>query len=349
MIADYIAVILLWLSLIIYAAFGGADFGGGVWYFFTFGSSPKAKAQRQLISKAIGPVWEANNVWLVYLVVGLYTAFPSVAAILAIALFVPLTLALIGVVLRGAAFAFEAHIPQSIEVREVYGRMFSAASAFTPFLFGAIAAAVASGKIRVQNGNIPVAVWAPWLMPFALTVGAMAISLCAVIAAVYLTVEAQTAKNTELMEAFRKRAFIAGTFTAVFGLLGLILAPSEAPILWQGMLDHAIWAVIVTMLIGIGAAAALFFRRYKIARVLIVMETGALLGTWGLSQIPYLVPPDVTVTSAASPPTTIIEFLVSAIAGMLLLLPSLWFLFYIFKSQGLRTPPVHEKHLEEET
>lgn len=347
MIVDYITVILLWLSIIIYATLGGADFGGGVWYFFTFGSNPKTQAQRELISKAIGPVWEANNVWLVYLVVGLYTAFPGVAAVLATALFIPFSLALIGVVLRGAAFAFQVHIPDSIEVRGVYGRMFSAASAFTPFLLGACAAAVASGKIRVQHGNIPVAVWAPWLTPFALTVGAMGISLCAVIAAVYLTVEAQTARNTELMEAFRRRAFIASVVTAGFALLGLILAPSEAPILWHGMLDHALWAVIVTMLIGIAMATALFFRRYKIARALIAMETGALLGTWGLSQIPYLIPPDVTVTGAASPPTTMIEFLVSAFVGMLLLIPSLWFLFHVFKSQGFRQPPVHQKHLEE--
>ena len=347
MIVDYIAVILLWLSIIIYAAFGGADFGGGVWYFFIFGFSPKAQAQRELIARAIGPVWEANNVWLVYLVVGLYTAFPSVAAILATALFIPFSLALIGVVLRGAAFAFESHIPQSVEVREVYGRMFSSASTITPFLLGACAAAVASGEIRVQHGNLPVAVWAPWLTPFALTVGAMGISLCAVIAAVYLTVEAQTAKNTELMEAFRIRAFIASFVTAGFALLGLILAQSEAPILWHGMLAHALWAVIVTILIGIAMVIALFFRRYKVARVLIVMGTGALLGTWGLSQIPYLIPPDVTITGAASPPVTMIAFLVSAFVGMLLLLPSLWFLFHIFKSQGFRQPPVHQKHLEE--
>src|SRR6185312_11234105 len=111
-------------------------------------------------------VWEANNVWLVYLVVGLYTAFPVVAAVLAISLFIPLSLALIGIVMRGAAFAFEAHIPQSVAVRGIYGRMFSAASTITPFLLGAIAAAVASGQIRVRNGAVPVAVIWPWLTPF---------------------------------------------------------------------------------------------------------------------------------------------------------------------------------------
>jgi cytochrome bd ubiquinol oxidase subunit II len=347
MILNYVIAALLWLSIIIYASLGGADFGGGIWYFFTFGSGPKVEAQRHIISRAIGPVWEANNVWLIYLIVGLYTAFPIVAATLAIALFIPFSLALIGVVLRGASFAFEAHIPQSVDIRAVWGRGFSIASTFTPFLFGACAAAVASGQIRVQHGNIPVALWNVWLTPFALTVGAMGLSLCASIAAVYLTVEAQRDKNAELMSAFRLRAFIAGGVTAILGILGLILAPSEAPILWHGMLDHALWAVGVTMVLGLGVAVALFYRRFKVARILVVMLTGALLGTWGLSQMPYLIPPDITVDSAASPPTTMWEFLISACIGMAILVPSLWLLFHVFKGQN-PTPPVHEKMLEQQ-
>ncbi|HJT59566.1 MAG TPA: cytochrome d ubiquinol oxidase subunit II [Ktedonobacteraceae bacterium] len=346
MILDYAVAVLLWLSIIVYASLGGADFGGGVWYFFIFGSSPGAQAERGLVSKAIGPVWEANNVWLIYLVVGLYTAFPLVAGALAITLFIPLSLALIGIVLRGAAFAFEAHIPQSFEVRGIYGRMFSAASTITPFLLGAIAAAVASGQIHVHNGAIPVAVISPWLTPFAIVIGLMGMALCATLAAVYLTVEAKKEKKEELADAFRVRAFIAGGITAVLGLVGLILAPRDAPIIWHGMLDHALWAVAVTMVIGLCTATALFLRRFKIARVLIVLETGALIGTWGLSQIPYIVPPDLTVTGAASPPTTMRDFFISALVGMFILIPSLWFLMHVFKVEE-RLPPVHEKQLEE--
>jgi cytochrome bd ubiquinol oxidase subunit II len=346
MILDYAVVVLLWLSIIVYASLGGADFGGGVWYFFIFGSGSRAQAERGIISKAIGPVWEANNVWLIYLVVGLYTAFPIVAAVLAIALFIPLSLALIGIVLRGAAFAFESHIPQSFEVRGIYGRVFSAASTITPFLLGAVAAAVASGQIRVRNGVIPVAVIRPWLTPFAIVIGLMGVALCATLAAIYLTVEAQNENKAELADIFRVRGFIAGGVTAALGLVGLILAPSEAPIIWHGMLDHALWAVAVTMVIGLGTAAALFFRHFKIARMLIVLETGALIGTWGLSQIPYIVPPDLTLTGAASPPTTMRAFFFSALVGMFILIPSLWFLLYVFKIEE-HLPPVHEKQLEE--
>ncbi len=317
---------------------------GGIWDLLTFGS--RSQDERRLIARAIGPVWEANNVWIIFLIVGLYTAFPSVSAILAVALFIPFSLALIGIVMRGASFAFQSHFSNAVVVREVWGRAFSAASTITPFLFGACAAAVASGQIRVQHGAIPVALVGAWLTPFALTVGAMAVALCSTIAAVYLTVEAERGGDVRLVAYFRKRALIAGAVTAACGLLGLALAPSAAPLLWQGMLDHAIWAVIVTMLIGVGVAAALFYRHYTVARLLIALETGALLGTWGLAQIPYIIPPDVTVSGAASPPTTLGEFLISASVGMVVLLPSLWLLFHVFKGQN-PVPRVHEKKVED--
>lgn len=340
----YACVVLLWLSMITFAVLGGADFGGGIWDLFSLG--PEQKDKRQLIVHSLGPVWEANNVWLIYIVVGLYTAFPIVAATLATALFIPLSLALIGVVLRGASFAFQTQLGGSVISQETWGRAFGIASMITPFLFGTCAAAVASGQIRLQNGQPPVVIWGAWLSPFALAIGALALAICATIAPVYLTVEAQRIKNTELTNTFRRRAFIGGGFMAAFGLVGLILAPSQAPILWKGMLDHALWAVIITMLIGLATVTALFFRKFKVARLLVAMMTGALLGTWGLSQLPYILPPDLTVTAAASPPTTLREFFVSALVGMLVLIPSIWFLFHVFKSQEL-VPPVHEQEVKD--
>ena len=343
MILTYACAVLIWLSLITYAALGGADFGGGIWDLFSPG--PEQDDKRKLIVNALGPVWEANNVWLVYIVVGLYTAFPLVAATLATALFIPFSLALIGVVLRGASFAFRTHFGNAVTLKEVWGRAFGIASMFTPFLFGTCAAAVASGQIRVSQGQIPVALFRPLLTPFALVIGAMALALCATIAPVYLTVEAQKAKNKKLENTFRTRAFIAGGFLAALGIAGLALAPSEAPLLWHGLLDHALWAIAVTMLIGPATAIALFFRRFRLARVLIVLETGAFLGTWGLAQLPYIIPPDLTLMNAASPPTTLRAFFVTALVGMLVLIPSLWFLFHIFKTQQ-PVPPVHEKEAQ---
>lgn len=341
----YASAFLLWLSIITYAALGGADFGGGIWDLFSPGKEEDDE-RRQLIVHALGPVWEANNVWLIYLVVGLYTAFPPVAATLATSLFIPFSLALIGFVMRGASFAFRTQFGRMVIVREIWGRVFGIASIITPFLLGTCAAAVASGKLRVQHGTAPVAVFDAWLTPFALTVGAIAIALCATIAPIYLTVEAQNAQNEKLTAVFRKRAFIAGAVLVVLSILGISLTPSEAPQIWHGLLNQALWAVILTVIIGLATVAALFFRRYGLARIGIILETGAFLGTWGLAQLPYIVPPDLTIANAASPPTTLREFFFSALVGMLVLIPSLWFLFHVFKMEDVE-PPEHEKEVKE--
>jgi cytochrome d ubiquinol oxidase subunit II len=344
MIFTYLVMLLLWGSIIAFAVLGGADFGGGVWSLLASGKL--AKQQQELIEKAIGPVWEANNVWLIFLVVGLVTAFPSVAATLAVALFVPFVLALIGVVLRGAAFAFETHITGAVALRTAWSKTFSAASTITPFLLGAAAAAVASGQIRDTNGTVQVDAFAPWLSPFALCMGAVALSLCATIGAVYLTVEAQATHDTPLMEAFRIRALIAGAVTAAFGLVGILLAPTAAPVIWNGLGHQALPVVIITMLLGLGTAGALFVRRYAVARILVVAMTAALLGAWGLAQMPYLVPPDLTLTNAASPPATMAAFFGAALVGMAILLPSLAFLFRVFKGKKPLSP-VHGHSLDD--
>jgi cytochrome d ubiquinol oxidase subunit II len=170
-----------------------------------------------------------------------------------------------------------------------------------------------------------------WLTPFALTIGLMAVALCATLAAIFLTVEAASDKDFAIAEAYRQRGLIAGAVTAVLGAVGLILSPFYAPVLWRGMLSHALPLVIATMLIGIATAITLFFRYYRIARLLIVGETAFLLGSWGVSQIPYLVPPDITVEGGAGPTSTLLLLLVGIIIGMIIVIPSMWFLFYIFK------------------
>ena len=326
----YLILTILWFSLIAYAAFGGADFGAGIWDMFAFGHS--AEDQHKLIDRALGPVWETNHVWLVFLVVGLFSAFPSAFAALCIVLFIPLTLALVGSVLRGAAFIFRTHgLRVGRPARQIWARTFSFSSSITPFFLGASAAAVASGKIRLRTGPIETDTGSLWLTPFALTIGCMAITLCATLAAIYLTVEATNEGERELAEGFRWRGLFAGAVTAVLGALGLLLSASEAPILWQGMLARALPLVLATMLIGLATAVTLFFRYYRIARGLIVAETAFLLGSWGVSQIPYLIPPDVTVEKAAGVPGTLFLLLIGIIIGMLIILPSIYYLFRVFK------------------
>jgi len=345
MILNYVVAILLWLSVIIYAVFGGADFGAGIWELFTFG--PHGRDQRNLITSALGPVWEANNVWLIYLIVGLFVAFPIVSYTLACALFIPLSLALLGVVFRGASFAFHSHIRENIRLRLFWARFFSIASTITPFLLGTVAGAVASDQITLHNGIPPLIVWWPWLNPFSLTIGFMALGICATIAASYLVVNAIMVGRNDLAEDFRQRTLAAGTTTAILGIIGFALMPFFARVLWDGLFirTYAIWGVIITIVLGTSAAITMYNRRYKTARFLIDMDVTAFFGTWGLAQIPYIIPPQLTVNDASSPPTTLLEFLISAILGMLLLIPSLWLLFYIFHSRS-PLPPIHEKEVE---
>jgi cytochrome d ubiquinol oxidase subunit II len=326
----FIALSILWLGLIAYAVLGGADFGAGIWNLFAIG--PQAKRQSQLINKALGPVWEANHVWLIFLIVGLFTAFPSAFATLSIVLFVPLTIALIGIVLRGSGFIFRTYaIDTAGPTARWWSRVFSTASLVTPFFLGASAAAIASGRIEASNGNVQADLGSTWTTPFALTIGAMAISLCASLAAVYLTMEARNDHDESLAETYRLRAIIAGAVTAVLGALGLLLSPSEAPILWQGLLIRALPVVIATMLIGLATAASLFFRRYGLARIFIILEAAFLLGSWGLSQYPFIIPPHVTIDNAANDPNVIVALLISIGIGMLLVLPALYYLLSVFK------------------
>jgi cytochrome d ubiquinol oxidase subunit II len=235
-------------------------------------------------------------------------------------------------VLRGAAFIFRTHgLRGGRPAKQIWTRTFSFSSIITPFFLGTSAAAVASGKIHLRTRLIQTDTGSLWLTPFALTIGFMAITLCATLAAIYLTVEATNEGERELAEGFRWRGLFAGAVTATLGALGLLLSVSEAPILWQGMLAHAFPLVLATMLIGLAAAATLFCRHYQIARGLIVAETAFLLGSWGVSQIPYLIPPDVTVESAAGVPGTLFLLLIGIILGMLITLPSIYYLFRVFK------------------
>src|SRR5436853_7214172 len=227
----YIILTILWLSLIAYAVLGGADFGSGIWDFLA--SGPLAERQRLLIEQALGPVWEANHVWLIFLIVGLFNVFPSAFAALSIALFFPFTLALLGIVLRGAAFIYRYYaVNAKGRFARSWGRVFSLSSLLTPFFLGVSAAAVASGMLLPPNGVADRTHIVSLISPFVLTIGAMAVSLCATIAAVYLTVEARdTEHDRELAESYRLKALIAGAITAVLGALGLALSSVESPIL----------------------------------------------------------------------------------------------------------------------
>ena len=180
-------------SLLLYALLGGADYCGGVWDLFATG--PRAREQRALIAHAISPVWEANHVWLILVIVILFTAFPPAFAVIATALHIPITLLLIGIVLRGTAFTFRTYDVQRDDVQRRWSLVFSIASVITPILLGTILGAIASGTIRVANGAVTSGFFNSWLAPFPIAVGFFALALFAFVAAVYLTVEASAGKQ----------------------------------------------------------------------------------------------------------------------------------------------------------
>jgi len=331
-LADLLAGV-IFAALNAYAVLAGADFGGGVWALLARG--PQKERQRDLIAHAIGPVWEANHVWLILAIVLLFTGFPAAFARLGIVLHIPLSLVLIGIVLRGSAFTFWRYGGETDAEQRHWGVTFAAASLITPLLLGVTVGAVAADAVsgpRAPGTPFFTGYVAPWLTPFALSVGVFALVAFAFLAAVYLTLEA---KDRELQEDFRRRALGAGL--ALFGaaVVVLVLSGSGAPRVRAGLI-LASWAAplhLVTAAAAIAALVALWRRRYGAARVAAASQVSLILWGWGLSQYPYILPPDLTVAGAAAPAATL-RLLVGALAlGAVVLAPSLYYLFRVFKSR----------------
>ncbi|HET8540130.1 MAG TPA: cytochrome d ubiquinol oxidase subunit II [Anaeromyxobacter sp.] len=323
--ADLLGAAIL-VALVLYAVLGGADFGGGVWDLLA--SGPRRREQRALVERAIAPVWEANHVWLILVIVVLFTGFPAAFAEISIALFVPLVLLLVGIVLRGAAFTFRTYDRADDRVQARWGLVFSMSSVLAPLALGTVVGALASGRLRVAaRGSEPLA----WLAPFPLSVGLFAVALFAYVAAAYLAVEAEGA----LREDFRRRAAAAGV--AVFLCAGLAgaLSRAEAPLVFAGLTARA-WSLPLHLGTGaaaIAAFAALRAGRVRTARAAAVAQTALVVLGWGASQYPYVVVPDLTLASASAPRATQVALLWALGAGAVLLFPALYALFRVFKGE----------------
>lgn len=320
---------IVWVGLTLYVLLGGADFGGGVWDLFASGE--RTQQQRDLISAAIGPVWEANHVWLIFVLTGLLSAFPVVFADLSIALYLPFSLALIGIVLRGSAFAFRSHGQPDSAWQRSWTRVFGIASLVTPFVLGAAAASIASGRIRVVDGEVRAGLVSSWTSVLSLFGGLFAVTICAYLAATYLTVEAVQRGEEDLERDFRGRALVAGVVAGGLAAIGLVLVRSEAPILWEGMRDAGLLFALASAVAGVGSLVAVWSRRYRLARVGAIVAVASVLFGWGVAQWPYLIVPDVTVTDAAAPDATLRVVIIGFALGGAVLAPSLFLLFRIFK------------------
>jgi len=324
----------IFVALCLYFVLAGADFGGGVWDLLATG--PRAERQRAAVAHAIGPVWEANHVWLILVVVILFSGFPRAFAAVSVALHVPLTLFLVGVVLRGASFAFRGFDATGDRAQRRWGRLFSVASTISPVLLGMSVGALASGRIRVaRDGLVTGGFFTPWLTPFSVALGIFALALCAFLAATYLTVECELeGTEPELAEDFRRRALAAGVVVGAAALAALVLAGEGAPLVRETLATRAWrWPFhAATGLAAVLALAALARRRYRAARAAAVAQTILILGGWAASQYPFLVVPDVTLARAAASPATRALLLGALAIGVPVLAPSLVILFRVFKA-----------------
>lgn len=318
------------LSLILYALMGGADFGGGMWDLLAAGR--RATRQRKAIAEAIGPVWEANHVWLILVVVLLFTGFPGAFAAMMTALNIPLTAMLIGIVVRGSAFIFRKYDSRSYVVQHRWSTVFGLASFVTPFFQGVTLGALATGRIRVENGGVITGFFAGWLTPFAFACGGFALGLFAFLAATYLTLD--TMDQPDLQNDFRVRALWSGAALAPIAWVVFLTSREGAPEM-HGGLTHW-WSPLLlawTSLMSIVALVALWRRRFALARIAAIGQVTLILVGWSVAQYPNLVTPDVTVSNAHAPEITLRLLILALGAGAIVLLPSLAFLFHLFKGK----------------
>lgn len=330
------------ISLIIYMLTGGADFGGGIWDLFATG--PRVKAQRSLITQAIAPIWEANHVWLIVIVVLLFVAFPVAFAAISTALHIPLTLMLIGIVLRGSAFVFRTYDVQSDTTHRRWSRVFAVASAITPVMLGITLGAVASGTIHVdvESGQVDTDFISAWLAPFPFAIGLFTLTLCALLAAVYLTLETD---DTALREDFRRRALIAAVGVGAMAGLSFILSAEGAPAIRRG-LGSAPWSIpfqILTGAVALWAIWTIWNRQFRLARILVPIQVILIVFGWGLAQYPYLVAPDLTFSNTAAPDAVLRPILIVLGVGGVLLVPAFWYLYAVFKGAARKAKQTEDE------
>lgn len=319
-------------ALTVYALLGGADFGGGVLELVAGG--PTKQAQRALIQRAIGPIWEANHVWMILVIVLLFTCFPRAFAAIGIALHIPILLMLVGVVFRGCAFVFRSYGDPNSRSEHLWSRVFSIASLVTPVLLGVIVGTVASGQVHFNEQGVYLSGYLrPWLRPFPWAVGAFALALFTFLAAVYLCVEAS---EPETRDAIRRRALLSALGVGVTAGLAWLLAVHGAPTLYQKISGSWwTWPVqIATGGVALGAIVALWRRRFLLARTLAVVQVVLILTGYAMGQLPYLVVPDITVASSAAPRITHVLVLAALAGGVVVLFPSLALLYHVFKGES---------------
>jgi cytochrome d ubiquinol oxidase subunit II len=322
--------VVLFIGITAYAVFGGADFGAGIWDLFA-GGTRRGERPREVIDHSIGPVWEANHVWLIFCFVVLWTGFPEAYASITLTLFVPLTIAAFGIVLRGSSFAFRKAVFRTRDRRN-FGAAFAISSLLVPYCMGTVAGGVATG--RVPAGGQAGDPWHSWINPTSILGGVLAVVVVAFLASVYLVWDAQRLSDDEMVAYFRKRAIGSAVVAGVVAFVGLFVLRSDAHYLYDGLTSRALPLVILSGACGIGSLVLLLRRNHRVARLLAIGAVASVIVAWGVAQWDYILPQTMTVDQAAAPSGTLGAILVATGLAVLLIFPSIG-LLYTLDQKGL--------------
>jgi cytochrome bd ubiquinol oxidase subunit II len=338
-LAELLAAV-LWIGVTLYALFGGADFGAGFWD-LAAGRAERGAPKRELIEHSIGPVWEANHVWLIFVLVVMWTGFPPLFGAVSSTLWIPLTLAAFGVIARGSSFAFR-KVTTDVRHQRIFGGGFALSSVVTPFFLGACAGAVAAGRVPpgVGQGNAI----SSWWNPVSIMAGILAVVVCAYLAAVYLAADARRSRDPELIVQFRIRALIAGAVAGIVSALGLLFLHNDAPALAHGLAHRALPLVILSLAAGLASLVLLYLGHFLTARLTAALAVSAVLWAWAVAEYPHLLNPGLTISQAAADYTVLEAVLISLGVGAVVLVPSLAWLYVLFQRSvptGSTRSPLH--------
>jgi cytochrome d ubiquinol oxidase subunit II len=331
--AAHLVAAALFLGISAYAVFGGADFGAGFWDLCA-GGPERGSRPRALVDHAIGPVWEANHVWLIFCLVMLWTGFPTAFASITLTMFIPLSVAAFGIVLRGSGFAFRKVAPK-VSAQRVYGGAFAISSVVVPFFLGAVVGGLVAG--RVPPGGKAGDTLTAWTGPASIVGGLLAVSVCAYLAAVFLAHDAGRIGDDDLVGYFRRRAIGAAIVAGVLALVGFVTLAHDAPHLHDELISRGLPLVVAATVFGIAALVLLLRNRIRLARIAAVGAVGSVVWGWGVAQWPYVVPTTITVDGGAAPHSTLVMLIGVTVVAALVVFPSLGLLYVLDQRNALET------------
>src|SRR6266516_1372120 len=320
------AACILWFSIIMYSVFGGADYGAGFWDLLA-GGSKRGERPRGLIDHAMAPVWEANNVWLIFAAIVCWTAFSQAFGSIMKTLCIPIILAGIGIVVRGSGFAFR-KIAQKAGRKRVLSAAFGISSLVTPFMLGAALGGIASG--RVPPGNEQGSLWSSWLNSTSLVVGIFGVLISAFVAATFLIADANRYYDDVMAGYFRTRAFVIGVLAGLAAVVGLFVLRDDSPYIHHGLTHEGLPFVIASAVFGLTALGALWrqFGGVRVRTLAAATVVSVLLG-WGVAQYPYILPTTLTIDQAAAPGSVLSWLVIVFIIGAVVVAPALAMLWVL--------------------